>query len=36
MRKVKTKSTGTNTDGGAAIQVEVVADIPDAEKHNIS
>ncbi|XP_060845020.1 proton-coupled amino acid transporter-like protein pathetic [Rhopalosiphum padi] len=36
MRKVKTKSTGTNTDGGAAIQVEVAADIPDAEKHNIS
>ncbi|XP_025207523.1 proton-coupled amino acid transporter-like protein pathetic [Melanaphis sacchari] len=36
MKKVKTKSTGTSTDNGAAIQVEVAAEIPNTEKHNIS
>ncbi|CAH1732871.1 proton-coupled amino acid transporter-like protein pathetic [Aphis gossypii] len=36
VKKVKTKATGTNTDNGAAIQVEVAADNPDSEKHNIS
>jgi len=36
MKKVKTKFTGTNTEDGAAIQVEIAAENPNSEKHNIS